>query len=171
MGGPSAALVIWELANLGARRFVRVGTCGAIDMSLTLGSLVIATEALSADGTSRALGAGDRVAPDPELVSALQAAAEAHAGAIATTDLFYDDRSGLEQRWAAAGAVAVEMETAALFALAAKRDLRAAALLTVSDVILPTRVRIGEEQLRAAERRMGEVAIRALSAVPSEASY
>jgi DeoD family purine-nucleoside phosphorylase len=171
MGGPSAALVLSELADLGARRFVRVGTCGALDSSLTLGSLVIATDALGADGTSRALGAADRVAPSPELVSALRAAGEARAGTIATTDLFYDDRKGLEQQWAAAGAIAVEMEAATLFALATRRALEAAALLVVSDVILPTRVRIGEQELRAAEQRMGEVAIRALSPVTSEAGY
>src|SRR5437764_3841442 len=63
MGGPSAAIVIAELADLGARRLLRVGTCGALHSSLALGDLVIATDAIAGDGTSRALGAGDRVAP------------------------------------------------------------------------------------------------------------
>jgi DeoD family purine-nucleoside phosphorylase len=169
MGGPSAALVIWELADLGAERFVRVGTCGALDRSLALGDLVIAAEALSADGASRALGAGERVVATGELLAALRAAGDARAGLVATTDLFYDDRRGLEQRWAAAGAIAVEMETASLYALAAKRGLTAAALLTVSDVILPERVRIQEEDLREAERRMGEMAVRALAVTPAVA--
>ena len=62
MGGPSAAIVIAELESLGARTIVRVGTCGALDESLALGQLLVATEALAADGTSRALGAGERVA-------------------------------------------------------------------------------------------------------------
>lgn len=77
--------------------------------------------------------------------------------------MFYDDR-GLERRWAAAGALAVEMEAAALFALAAARGVQAAALLVVSDIVLPDRVRIGQEELRAAERRMGAAALRALTA-------
>ena len=63
MGGPSAAIVLAELIALGARRAIRVGTCGALRAGLELGSLVIAGEAICADGTSRALGAGERAAP------------------------------------------------------------------------------------------------------------
>src|ERR1700753_2733261 len=51
MGGPSAAIVIAELADLGARRLLRVGTCGALDGALALGELLIVAEAVSADGT------------------------------------------------------------------------------------------------------------------------
>ena len=67
MGGPSAAIVLQELIALGARRAIRVGTCGALDGGLALGDLVVAREALAADGTSRALGAGERIAADREL--------------------------------------------------------------------------------------------------------
>jgi uridine phosphorylase len=55
MGGPSAAIVLHELAGLGARRAIRVGTCGALDPKLALGDLVVAREAIAADGTSAAL--------------------------------------------------------------------------------------------------------------------
>ncbi|MGB8877189.1 MAG: hypothetical protein WCD11_12760, partial [Solirubrobacteraceae bacterium] len=54
MGGPSAAIVIHELIELGARRLLRIGTCGALQPALHLGEMVIATEAVAADGTSRA---------------------------------------------------------------------------------------------------------------------
>jgi purine-nucleoside phosphorylase len=165
MGGPSAAIVTWELAELGAKRLLRVGTCGALDESLALGDLLVAREALTADGTSRALGAADRVRASPEMVAALEAAGGARSGVIATTDLFYDDREREERRWMAAGAIAVEMEAATIYALAAKRGLQAAALLTVSDVIRPTRVRIGADALRDAERRMGELAVTAMAGV------
>src|SRR5579884_1164116 len=57
MGGPSAAIVVAELAELGARRLIRVGTCGALDPSLSLGQLVVVGEALPEDGASAALGA------------------------------------------------------------------------------------------------------------------
>src|SRR5437763_17199858 len=73
MGGPSAAIVIAELADLGARRLLRVGTCGALDQTLDLGQLLIVAEAISCDGTSRALGGGDTIAADPALVAALAA--------------------------------------------------------------------------------------------------
>ena len=75
MGGPSAAIVLHELIALGARRAIRVGTCGALDGGLALGDLVVAREALAADGTSRTLGAGERIAADRELTAALAGAA------------------------------------------------------------------------------------------------
>ncbi len=165
MGGPSAAIVIAELAELGARTLLRVGTCGALDPSLALGDLLVASEALAADGTSRALGAGDRVAADPELLRRLVDAAGpdgAH-GPIVTSDLFYDGPAGAEEGWRAQGALAVEMETATLFALAARRGLRAGCALIVSDTVLPTRRRIDAEALHDAERRLGDLALAALS--------
>jgi DeoD family purine-nucleoside phosphorylase len=167
MGGPSAAIVIGELVSLGARRLVRVGTCGGLNPALALGDLVVVTESIADDGTSRALGAGERVSGDGALLDALSAAAAtdggATSGAIVTTDLFYDGAPDREPRWIAAGALAVEMETATLFALAKRRGVEAAAVLAVSDIVLPARVRIGAEELKAAEERMGRVAARALA--------
>lgn len=167
MGGPSAAIVVSELIDLGAERLIRVGTCGALDSSLALGDLLNATDAVAGDGTSRALGAGDRVAASAELTAALAAAApdgQLRPGVVVSTDLFYETRPGTEREWLAAGAVAVEMETATLFALAGVRGVQAASLLIVSDVILPERTRIGVEALRAAEHRLGDVAAKALGA-------
>ena len=163
MGGPSAAIVTHELIDLGARRLLRVGTCGALAPGLELGDVVSATEAIAADGTSRALGAGERVAASPDLLEALGGAAQ-HAGPVVTTDVFYD-RRGLEPGWREAGALAVEMETATVFALAAARGVQAAALLVVSDLVLPERARIDREELRAAEQRMGRSALAALSGI------
>jgi len=163
MGGPSAAIVTHELIDLGARRLLRVGTCGALAPGLELGDLVSATEAIAADGTSRALGAGERVAASPDLLDALGGAAQ-HAGPVVTTDVFYD-RRGLEPGWREAGAIAVEMEAATVFALAAARGVQAAALLVVSDLVLPGRARIEREELRAAEQRMGRSALVALSGI------
>ena len=163
MGGPSAAIVISELAQLGARRLVRVGTCGALDDSLVLGELLIATEALARDGTSVALGADGRVPASPELLAALTAAGSgARSGPVASTDLFYEHRGDPEREWLAAGALAVEMESATLFALAARRGLHAASALIVTDVILPSRVRIDDERLHEAEHRLGELAVHGL---------
>src|SRR4051794_4148144 len=112
MGGPSAAIVVEELIALGARRFVRVGTCGGLDCGLHLGDLVVAGEALAGAGTSRALGAVGRVAADPGLTAALAAAADqpCTAGTVVSTDLFYDPEPGRADGWLAEGAVAVDME-------------------------------------------------------------
>ena len=163
MGGPSAAIVITELHELGARTFLRVGTCGALSPSLALGELIVVSEAIADDGASRALGASERVAGDPALCAALERATDGRAAPVVSTDLFYDAAPGRERAWIDAGAVAAEMETATLFALAARNGNRAAALLIVSDVIGPPRRRLDPEDLVAAERRLGDAAVRALS--------
>jgi DeoD family purine-nucleoside phosphorylase len=165
MGGPSAAIVIAELADLGAGTLLRVGTCGALHNSLALGELLIASQALATDGTSRALGAGARVAASPDLLDRLIAAAgqDARHGPVVSSDLFYDGREGTELDWLADGALAVEMETATLFALAARRGLEAGSVLIVSDIVLPIRRRPEPEALRAAEHSLGELAARALA--------
>jgi uridine phosphorylase len=161
MGGPSAAIVISELAALGARCLLRVGTCGALDPALELGQLIAVGEALCDDGTSRALGGEELLSASSWLAARLTAQLDGTARRVVSTDLFYDSEDR-EPRWVAAGAQAVEMETATLYALAAKRDLEAASLLVVSDLVGPDHVRIAPEDLRAAERRMGEAALQAL---------
>jgi uridine phosphorylase len=157
MGGPSAAIVITELADLGARRFVRVGTCGALDASLDLGDLLLVTEALATDGTSRALGASDLLTPDPILVEALAGAGDLRPARVASVDLFYAEPPSLD------GAQALEMETSTLFTRARARGFQAASVLIVSDRIVPMRTRIEPEALETAERRAGQIAAAALS--------
>lgn len=163
MGGPSAAIVVFELAELGARRIARVGTCGALDHSLELGQLILVGEALATDGTSRALGAGERVSARPELLDAFARAGAPGPRTVVSTDLFYDHDPGHQREWQADGAAAVEMECATLFTLAGMLDVDAAAVLVVSDLLEEPPLRIGAKQLRAAELRMGELALRALA--------
>ena len=88
MGGPTTAIVAEELIGLGARRLVRVGTCGGL-AGQELGSLLVAGAALCEDGTSRALGGGERAQADPELTAALERVA-GPAAVVASSDLFYD---------------------------------------------------------------------------------
>lgn len=163
MGGPSAAIVVHELIELGLQVALRVGTCGALTADLAFGDLVVAAEALVFDGTSRALGAGERAAADPALIAALAAAAGVVPATIVTTDVFYDpvDRRG---EWLAAGAVAVEMEAATLFSVCAAQGVRAGCLLAVSDVLTAGRDRIDHEGLVAVGERLGRVAVEALAA-------
>lgn len=166
IGGPSAAIVISELIELGARRLLRVGTCGALHPELELGDLLIVTESIAADGTSRALGAGATLEPSPRLLESLRAAGDSRtrSGKVVSTDLFYDGPEGEEQQWISSGAIAVEMETATLLALSARRGVEAAALLLVSDLLLGGRTRIDADSFRTEERRLGEVGLRAICA-------
>jgi uridine phosphorylase len=174
MGGPSAAIVLEELAELGVRRAIRVGTCGALDPELGHGALVVASDALAEDGASRALGAGETVEPDPDLTARL--AAELPQGAapsrIVTTDLFYDGDPGhaggppraRADAWLRRGAVAVEMEAAALFALGHRLGLATGCVLVVSDTFEEgARRRIADEDLEQAVERMGALAAKALN--------
>ncbi|MBV9817539.1 MAG: hypothetical protein JOZ07_04230 [Solirubrobacterales bacterium] len=175
MGGPSAAIVITELAQLGARTMVRVGTCGALDPTLALGDLLVVSAALADDGCSRALAArtrvapdralaaGTRVAPDPSLTAALARAGTAREVTVVSTDLFYDAPAGAEQAWRDQGAAAVEMEAATLFALAARRSLVAGAALIVTDLLAHDRRRIEPDALREAELALGGLAAAALA--------
>jgi uridine phosphorylase len=159
MGGPSAAIVVSELCDLGLEVAVRVGTCAALDPSLALGELVVVRDALALDGASRALGAGERVEADPELVAALTAGTGAtRAGTVASVDLFYDAAPPPE------GALALEMEAATLLRLAELRGIRAGALLAVTDSFDAAggRVRIGDEALASAVERLGRTAALAL---------
>jgi uridine phosphorylase len=158
MGGPSAAIVCEELIALGARRLIRIGTCGALREDIELGALLTAVEALPTDGASAALGADGRVAGHPGLTERLVAAG-AEPVTVVTTDLFYDVR-GLPD-----GAAAVEMETATLFRLAELRGVEAAAVLGVTDVPAPDGSRrAGPEELEEIGLRVGRAGYAALRA-------
>jgi uridine phosphorylase len=164
MGGPSAAIVVSELAELGTKRAVRVGTCGALDPSLRLGDLLVATAAISADGVSSRLGANGRAEPDPSLTAALEAEGAAPALAV-STDLFYETDEDEPRRWREQGAGAVEMEAATVFALGARLGLATACLLVVSDVFeAGERRRIVDDDLAEAAERMGRAGAAALAA-------
>ncbi len=177
MGTPSMSIVVEELLRLGPTRFIRVGTCGGIGAGVRTGDLVIANGAEPLDGATLTYLHGDRFAPVPdfELTRALVDAAKAsgtrfHVGPVATVDVFYNPDEDYVARWKSRGVVAVEMETAALFYLAARAraagaDVRAACALTVSDVMAPD-LTIGDtylspDDLEAATDRMIDVALTA----------
>jgi uridine phosphorylase len=125
MGGPSAAIVLEELAALGVTRAVRVGTAVALDGGPALGDLVAVTDVVGADGTSRALGAPERQPLDAELATAL-AAAGARGGVVVSHDVFYGPHAAAPE-----GALARDLETAALAAVAARRGLRFGSVLAI----------------------------------------
>jgi uridine phosphorylase len=163
IGGPSSAQVLAELAGLGLRRAVQVGTCRAVAPELALGDLLLVREAIAADGTSRELSGEAALAPDPTLGAALERAAGSagvRTARVASSDLLgeLDDRSAEE--WAAGGAAAVEMATAALFAAGRRCGVAVAALLAVSDAGGDA---IEPEPLRRASLQMGRLALDALS--------
>lgn len=164
MGGPSAAIVLHELGELGVRRAIRVGTCGAVDPALELGDLVRAEAALPDDGVSRALGADGPQPADPELTARLEAVGGSRAVTAVTTDLFYEYSDDPRARWIRDGADVVEMEACSLFTVGPVVGVSVACLLVVTDVFPGgERVRIEPEPLQGAVERMGRAAAAALA--------
>lgn len=162
MGGPSAAIVCEELIALGARRLVRIGTCGALDSQLELGTLIAAERVLPEDGTSAALGASAPLAPDADMLARLVDAG-ARAATVASSDLFYDPRADAAEDWAARGARVVEMEAATLLQVAERRGVAAACVLGVSDVASANGPRrLGEDELEELGVRVGAAGYAAL---------
>jgi 5'-methylthioadenosine phosphorylase/purine-nucleoside phosphorylase len=167
MGCPSAAIVIEELIQLGVKRLLRVGTCGGLQPDLELGDLIVALSAVPADGTARHYVGGEPHAPtaDFELVhaavhSAKELGKRVRVGPIVSSDVFYDPDKGRAQRWSERGILAVEMEAAVLFTVAALRKVRAAAMCTVSDIVVDGEfVRISDEDLKKAVDEMMEIAL------------
>ncbi|QIN83873.1 DeoD-type purine-nucleoside phosphorylase [Rubrobacter tropicus] len=172
MGCPSASIVTEELIQLGARNLLRVGTCGGYDPDLRLGDLIVATSATAQDGTVSSITQGVSYAPAAhfDIVHAAYHAAEnagrrTSVGPIVSSDLFYDPTEKPAELWANLGVLAVEMEAAAIFTLAAMRGVRAGCLLTVSDTIGAEVVRISDEELRNAVDNMMALALDTLNAL------
>jgi DeoD family purine-nucleoside phosphorylase len=163
MGGPSAAIVTHELIELGARRLLRVGTCGALEPGLSLGELLVVDPALADDGASRALAGHGRLGPvvAPGELTAALASAGGRRAAVVSADLFYDSDDQIPA-WRAAGAIAVEMEAATVFSVAARHGAAAGCALLVSDIV-ETKQHIEPEALHAAELRLGRLALAALA--------
>jgi DeoD family purine-nucleoside phosphorylase len=172
MGCPSAAIVVEELVQLGVKRMLRVGTCGGLQPDMALGDLIVAVSAVPADATARHLVGTDQHVPTAswELVhGAVHVAKEidqpVRVGPIVSSDLFYNPDEGQYERWSGRGILAVEMEAAVIFTLAAMRGVEAGCLLTVSDVVVEGEFkRISDEELRAAVDRMTRVALSAVTA-------
>ncbi|MBA2692391.1 MAG: DeoD-type purine-nucleoside phosphorylase [Rubrobacter sp.] len=173
MGCPSASIITEELVQLGAKNLLRVGSCGGYNQEMSLGDLVIATAATAQDGTVSSITQGVPYAPAAsfELVHAAFHAAEAAGrrsflGPIVSSDLFYDPTDDPAKLWGGLGVLAVEMEAAAIFTIAAMKGVKAGCLLTVSDTIGKEEVvRISDDELKRGVDNMMELALDTLASL------
>lgn len=141
MGMPSLSIYANELIrDYGAKTLIRIGSCGAMQKSVDIRDIVIAMTASSLSTPSRGIFRELQFAPcaNWELLQAAVKAAEArgarpHVGGIYSSDVFYDERPDLNEQMTRHGILAVEMEAAELYILAARHGIRALAVLTVSD--------------------------------------
>jgi len=154
IGGPSAALVLADLAELGVRRVVRVGTCVGLDDGRTLGELLVVRGAVAEGGSATSLGVavGETVAPSAGLTAELgkALAEDGRAGTVASFDAHADEQAR------APGIVAADMQTAPLLARARSLQVEAAAVLIVAEMAGGTLLE--RDALKPIEKRAGRAA-------------
>jgi uridine phosphorylase len=158
MGGPSAALVLADLHELGVRRAVRVGSCAAVSPALGLGELVVVGEAHAWGGPGTREGSA--ALPDPELAEALRAKLgdAGRGGSVASLDTPLAEH--VDTGAAELHAEVADMQTAALFARGADLGVAIAAVLVVSEA--RGGERLDDEAMEAAAKRAGNAAAASL---------
>ena len=169
MGIPSASIYITELTRFyGVRRMIRVGSCGGISPDVKMREVILAIGAATDSSTNRTRYHGWDYAPtaDFDLLRAAHDAAaamgiETHVGNLHSSDLFYNTYQDSLEIWQRMGILAVEMEAASLYTIAAEERARALAIVTVSDHL------VTGEQTSSAERErtfddMVKIALEAL---------
>lgn len=171
MGCPSAAIVCEEMAVLGARTLIRLGTCGALQPEMRATDMIIATAACPLDGTTADYLQGERYAPAAsfgvvrELVAqAERAGVRHHVGVVATEDALYAVREEWVERWRARGVLAQEMEASAIFTVAALRGLDAGCVLVASNHA-GHHERLPDEQLQPAIDAMIRIGLETAAAL------
>lgn len=136
IGGASMGIALEELHNIGITAAIRIGSSGALQSHIGLGDLILASAAVRDDGTSCAYAPLSFPAvADPQLFalctqSVRELGIPYHIGLVRSHDSFYTDREEqLCQEWSSRGVLGADMETAALYTIAALRGIRAVSVL------------------------------------------
>lgn len=176
LGAPQAVLGLERMIARGARRVWVTGCCGSLQPDLRIGDLVLPQDALSEEGTSRHYPTAEsRPKADPDLSRAVLVAvkrlgASCRSGRLWTTDAPYRETRRSVRDFQQAGVLAVDMEMAALLAVAAFRGVRLAGLLAVSDELFDLTWRPGfsSPSLREGTRVMVEALLEAVKALGTQ---
>jgi purine-nucleoside phosphorylase len=166
MGVPSIAIYATELVReYGVRTLIRVGTCGAFQPDMAIGDVILAQAACTDSNINQLRFGGRDYAPCADfdlLRGAWQAATDrglnVKVGPVLTSDSFYQDQPDPWGIWREHGVLAIEMESAALYTIAAAHGVRALSVLTVSDQLV-TGGRATSEQRQTAFMQMVEIAL------------
>lgn len=166
MGIPSIAIYVSELiSEYGVKNLMRVGTCGAMQAHIRIRDLVLAQSASTDSSFNRHVFGGWDYAPTADfrmLRNAYERAVahglEPHVGNILSTDVFYREDATVTDLLTKHGVLAVEMETTALYTLAAKHRVNALTILTVSDHLITGEATTAEER-QTSFHSMMEVAL------------
>lgn len=166
MGIPSISIYVHELINqYQARNLIRIGSCGSLQSSIKVRDIILAMSASTDSSINRIRFKGKDYAPTAsyQLLRKAENIAEqkdlkVNIGSVLTTDQFYHDDPKHWQIWANYGALAIEMETAALYTLAAKFHVSALSILTVSDSMI-TGEETSAEERETTFNQMAELAL------------
>ncbi|SNV20470.1 Purine nucleoside phosphorylase deoD-type [Dermatophilus congolensis] len=166
MGIPSISIYSWELVNVfGAKKLIRIGSCGSMQKEIDLYDIIIAQAASTDSRILEHYGLPGTLAPTGSwrLLSAITKQAEAngvpvHVGNVLSSDVFYNDDNTVNERWARMGVLGVEMESAGLYAIAARAGVDALGVFTVSDNLV-TGGKTTPEERQTAFTRMMELAL------------
>lgn len=168
MGMPSLSIYANELIkDYDVQTLIRIGSCGAMQPGIALRDVILAMTTTTLSTPSRGIFKDLNFAPcaDYGLLSAAQRAAvkvgiTPHIGGIYSSDVFYDERPDLNAEMVRHGILAVEMEAAELYTLAARYQRRALAVLTVSDHLL-TKAALPAQDRESTFGDMVEIALNA----------
>ena len=154
MGIPSISIYITELMkDYGVKNLIRVGSAGSYQEDVKVRDVVIAMSASTDSNINNRRFSGGNYSPTVNFElfrTALKVAEEKNikikAGNVLTSDEFYNDNSDYYKKWSDFGVLAVEMETAGLYTLAAKYKTKALSILTISDSLVSPEITSAEER-------------------------
>ena len=166
MGVPSISIYVHELINsYGVKNLIRVGTCGSLQKDVQIRDVVLAMAASTDSNINKIRFNGQDFAPTASFELLKKAYDQAQkmninpkVGNVLTADTFYNDDPDSWKHWAKFGVLAVEMETSGLYTLAAKYNVNALTLLTVSDSLV-TREETTAEERQLTFTKMMEIAL------------
>ncbi|TXD83060.1 purine-nucleoside phosphorylase [Subsaximicrobium wynnwilliamsii] len=154
MGIPSALIYCHELINnFGAKNLIRVGSAGSYNKEVNIRDIVIAMAASSTSGINNSRFFNADYAPTANFELFMKAASyakskqiEIKAGNVLSSDEFYEDDVNTYKKWAKFGVLCVEMETAGLYTIAARHQVKALSILTISDSLVTKETTTTEER-------------------------
>ena len=154
MGVPSTLIYCHELINnYGVKNLIRVGSAGSYKKNIVLQDIIIAMAASTTSGINNSRFVNADYSPTANFDLFMKAALYARehnipikAGNVLTSDEFYEDDPEAYKKWADFGVLCVEMETAGLYTIAAKHEVKALSILTISDSL------VTDDQLSSQDR-------------------
>lgn len=160
---PETAFILEILAALGAKEFIRIGSCGSLKAEIAIGDLVLADSVLVEEGTSQHYLLREKaIEPNKDLLINLKASLKSdsvYQGRVVTTDAVFKETKDTVNRWIAKNAIAVDMVTSAFLAVAQSLEKKACAVLAVSDNLITGEMGFSDKRYHAVQETVAKAAL------------